>query len=692
MAKTGKTIKKKGAEKFKSISKTIQTSNTISIIIAVLVVTMVTMISSNVMIDKGIQKSAEASLNLITKEMKNKENNLRMAAQTISLNNIMINAVGANDRETIQKEIAYYAQTLKLDLLSVTDSKGIVIARSHAPEKFGDDISNQSNIKTALAGEINFEVERGTLTAYVARVGIPVKNEAGNIIGSVTVGHNLENPEFLDEMKAVIGSDFSVFLGDERINTTVLNDKGERALGSKLSPEVVKTVFEKKEIFNSRTLVAGKKYIAAYIPIISKDGVVTGAIGTGTDMTPSDRSKKLILFLVILMALISVVISRIITSLNIKKKIKDPLQKVLNVAEEISVGNINTEVKVDVCNEMGQLSKAFNKMIQGIKQQADVALAISKGDLTVEYTPVSEKDVMGNALIKSVHDLNNMISAFRSAAEQVNKGASQLSDSSMTLSKGATDQASSIEQLASTIDNILEQVKENASSTSKAKDLVLKANKEVQNGNNQMDMMINAMSEIDNSSSEISKIIKVIDDIAFQTNILALNAAVEAARAGAAGKGFAVVADEVRNLAGKSAQAAKNTTSLIENSINKVKEGTKIANDTAESLGVIVQSINEISDLVEKIDEASEQQSSSVVEVTHGIEQISNIVQANSATAEESAAASEQLSGQANMLADLIAKIKTREVIVSRKVDGKVTKSKDSKKPTKIDLDTPSKY
>jgi len=266
-------------------------------------------------------------------------------------------------------------------------------------------------------------------------------------------------------------------------------------------------------------------------------------------------------------------------------------------------------------------------------------------------------------------------------------GADQVSVSAQSLSQGATQQASAIEELASTIEHIAGQVKKNAESTSKVKNLITDTSSEVSNGNKQMAEMLKAMNDINNSSSEISKIIKVIDDIAFQTNILALNAAVEAARAGAAGKGFAVVADEVRNLAGKSAQAAKNTTELIEDSIIKVQEGTVIANSTANSLNEIVKSVDEISNLIVSIDKASEQQSSSIQEVTLGIEQISTVVQTNSATAEESAAASEELSGQATMLGELIAKIK-----LNKEYDDSDAQEIKKLKSKKIDLDMHNNY
>ncbi len=371
----------------------------------------------------------------------------------------------------------------------------------------------------------------------------------------------------------------------------------------------------------------------------------------------------------------------------LNKHISQKIVKIAGIAEELAVGNIDVEVEVESKDEVGQLANSFSKMIDGIKEQAKVALAIAEGNLSIEYAPKSEKNKLGNALVKTIDGLDSIFDTFRVAAGQVNLGANQVSSGAQQLSLGATEQASAVEELAATVEDISKQAKDNALGTSQVKDLVLKAIAEVKNGNEKMNRMIEAMEGIDSSSKKISKIIKVIDSIAFQTNILALNAAVEAARAGAAGKGFAVVAGEVRNLAGKSAEAAKDTTDLIQESINKVSEGTKIANSTADSLGAIVQSIDKIANIVEQIDISSDQQSVSITQVTQGIDQIATVVQTNSATAEESAAASEELSGQAQMLLELIAKIKLKE---ERKYEHK--KDKGLHKEFNIELDEFNKY
>jgi len=307
--------------------------------------------------------------------------------------------------------------------------------------------------------------------------------------------------------------------------------------------------------------------------------------------------------------------------LFISRIIKNPISKLMKVAGEIKDGNLDVQIEINSKDEIGDLANSFKAM---------------------------------------AYNMNEVMTNINNASDQVASGSTQVSDSSMSLSQGATEQASSVEQLTASIQQIAAQTRQNAANAEKAEDITSTAQKFAVRGNDRMKEMLKAMEGINESSVNINKIIKVIDDIAFQTNILALNAAVEAARAGQHGKGFAVVAEEVRNLAARSANAAKETTDMIEGSMKKVEDGTTIANETAVALNQIVDGVAQASTLVAEIATASQEQAMGVEQINSGINQISDVVQTTSATAEETAAASEELSGQASMLKAQVATFKLK--------------------------------
>jgi methyl-accepting chemotaxis protein len=329
-------------------------------------------------------------------------------------------------------------------------------------------------------------------------------------------------------------------------------------------------------------------------------------------------------------------------------------------------GNLNVAVNKAPNNEIGLLADSLKDTIsnlQGIINDiSDQMETMAAGDMTGEITReyVGDFANIKNSITKISGALNNTLSSINIAAEQVNSGADQVATAAQSLSQGATEQASSIEELSSSIMSVSEQVNENAKNVNVAGSYVQESQNGTENSNQDMHQMMEAMNDINDSSTQISKIIKVIDDIAFQTNILALNAAVEAARAGAAGKGFSVVADEVRNLASKSADAAKQTTILIEGSVSSVGKGMEIAQETAKALETVRSQSEMVVQTIKKIQEASNEQAEAINQITIGLEQISSVVQTNSATSQESAAASEELSGQAQMLREEISQFKLK--------------------------------
>jgi methyl-accepting chemotaxis protein len=376
----------------------------------------------------------------------------------------------------------------------------------------------------------------------------------------------------------------------------------------------------------------------------------------------------MVTIIILIIILISLIFSLII-ALKISSSISKPVEEMADAAQRMSKGDLNVQIKVNSKDEIGQLGSAFSETIQTLKayitdlsgnlsQMANGNLCITR---SIEYK--GNFIALSDSMYGIVTSFNDALTQINQASEQVLSGSGQVSNGAQALAQGATEQASSVEELSATITEISTHVKDNAEHAAKANVNVNHVSSEIETSNKYMGEMIAAMSQINDSSRQIEKIIKTIEDIAFQTNILALNAAVEAARAGAAGKGFAVVADEVRNLASKSAEAAKNTTALIENSMNQVQNGTKIADQTAKSLLRVVESTKAVSDDVDQISRASNQQSNAIGQVTLGVEQISSVVQTNSATAEESAAASEELSGQAQVLKELVSKFKLNNQI-----------------------------
>ena len=343
-----------------------------------------------------------------------------------------------------------------------------------------------------------------------------------------------------------------------------------------------------------------------------------------------------------------------------------PVQEASSILLEMAQGNLKQRVQGNYQGDHAEIKNALNSTLDALGVYIDEIASVLTDMANSNFDVRTDADYLGDfapikvALNRIIDSFNDMLYDMNSAAEQVAAGSSQVSDGSQALSQGATEQASSIEQLTASINEIAEQTKRNALNANEANELATMARNQAEEGNSSMQEMQSAMQEINVSSSNISKIIKVIDEIAFQTNILALNAAVEAARAGQHGKGFAVVAEEVRNLAARSAQAAKETTEMIEGSISKAQAGTEIADKTAAALGQIVNDVAKAADLVSSIANASNEQASAISQVNQGVEQVSQVVQSNSATSEESAATSEELSSQADLLQEMIARFKLR--------------------------------
>lgn len=482
---------------------------------------------------------------------------------------------------------------------------------------------------------------------------------------------NEDMNQLLDGLKSRMGCEFTIFEGDTRVYSTVIQD-GKRVVGTKLPDNLKKIVLEQGQAFVGEATILGLDYLCSYVPTKGADGQINGLIFAGISRVAAEQETEQVIKIATLVSAVAIIICVLLLSLYLKVRISGPLGKITQVAMKLEKGDLgiasgeDIQVGVHSKNEIGVLGEIFEETISNLRlyigEITSVLGSIAEGNLTMEAKADYTGDFQSiRESLDRIHtELNNTMGQIAASAGQISLGADQVASSAQVLAQGATDQASSVEEISATVADIAESARQTSATAEEAGGFVNQAGAQLGISIDCVKELNVAMENISGTSKEINTIIATIENIAFQINILALNAAVEAARAGAAGKGFAVVAEEVRNLAAKSDEAAKATKELIESSIVAVNEGSDAMGRVTEALEKTGYYAGNVTSRMSILVEAVENQTAAIAQVNEGVEQISAVVQTNSATSEECAAASEELSSQAGLLKSLMGSFKIK--------------------------------
>lgn len=493
----------------------------------------------------------------------------------------------------------------------------------------------------------------------------PIKR-SGSVIGYAILGRFLTDEDWIDEIGDQTNSEVTVFSGNVRVNTTLKNTDGTRVVGTTMSDSIAKKVLDEGQVYSGTAqLVSGKHYVS-YHPIEDIDGKIVGAVFAGVSAKDSMAAQQALIITMIIVSLVIAIVASILIVMVVVKVIIKPINEANALADDMSEGYLTRPASNfkfasdeigDFVRKLELTKESLNKYIGDISH---VLSEMSTGDFTVnpgvEY--IGDFKEIRNSFQGIKSALYGIVTTIQRSTTNVSDGTSQINEAAQVLADGTTKQAASIEELSASINEIAAKVQTSSSNAEEASRISILSTDKITYQNSEVESMLEAMEEIKSKSDQIQNIIAAIDGIAFQTNILALNAAIEAARAGEAGKGFAVVADEVRNLAAKSADSAAQTGELINATIAAVNKGTEIANSTASTMKEVTELTGKTNQYITEISEASRDQADSISQIKNGIDQISVVVQQNSATAEETAASCVTLNDQAMVLGEQISKLK----------------------------------
>ena len=516
---------------------------------------------------------------------------------------------------------------------------------------------------TFILGDVYFDEDS---QSYVVGASGVLKSRNGTVRGVAAADVYLDSISKIVS-QVTIEDTGGIFLVDSRTDT-IIGHRDQEITGQRLSEmEEGMYAYASDQIQRGKTGLS--LYDNTYIQVENVPGSDWTAVAYVSRGEVLQELHQLTVNM-LMVAVLAVLVLIVLVVIQVRRVIGRPVKELSLVATKIAGGELDQTIRYQSRDELGVLAHDFNQVtvrlrdyVAYIQEISDKLREIAAGNLafTLENQYTGEFEKIKIALDEISDSMNNTMGRLNAASREVAAGAAQVANGATTLSQGSTEQAAEVDVLAGHISSVSDSVHKIAQGAQEARRISQEVKSGLLTSNDKMQNMTAVIRQISDKSSEIHKIVKTIEDIAFQTNILALNAAVEAARAGAAGKGFAVVADEVRALAGKSSEAAKETTVLLSQTVESMDEGVSAAQDTADSMLKVVTRADEMNKLIDNIADYTREQDANAAEITHGIEQISTVVQTNVATAEESAAASEELSGQAAMLRELVSKFRLRE-------------------------------